>query len=65
MKSDSLLLRLKELEDQTWHLAWESLDQGQTHIYRSLVDIMERLVTLHFGKPTPENPAKVTNRLLT
>ena len=42
----SLRHKLEELKDKTWTLARDSLDQGETEVYRSLVDMTERLAGL-------------------
>ena len=39
-------LKIIQLKDQTWQIARESLDNGETRIYRSLTDIAERLTKL-------------------
>lgn len=38
--------QLTQLRDQAWTIARESIDRGETSIYRSLVEIVERLTIL-------------------
>ena len=46
MASDELRSMLVRLKEETWRLARMSLDEGQTRIYRSLVEMTERLASL-------------------
>ena len=50
--------KIVKLRDQTWQIARESLDGGETRVYRSLTDIAEKLTKLisSFDKsPIPIN----------
>jgi len=49
---------LIQLRDQTWRIARESLESKETHIYRSLTDIAEKLTNLI--KTTDKKPVTVT-----
>jgi hypothetical protein len=39
-------MKINQLRDQTWQIARESLDSGETRIYRTLTDIAEKLTKL-------------------
>jgi hypothetical protein len=53
MDTINLRMKLSELKDQTWQIARESLDQGDTLTYRTLTDFAERLTRLL--APLPNN----------
>ena len=38
--------KIIQLRDRTWQIARDSLDSGETHIYRTLTDITEKLTNL-------------------
>ena len=39
-------MKIIQLRDQTWQIARDSLDKGETRIYRTLTDIAEKLTNL-------------------
>lgn len=39
-------MKIIQLRDQTWQIARDSLDSGETRIYRTLTDIAEKLTSL-------------------
>lgn len=39
-------MKIIRLRDQTWQIARDSLDSGETRIYRTLTDIAEKLTSL-------------------
>ena len=39
-------MKIIQIRDQTWQIARDSLDSGETRIYRTLTDIAERLTNL-------------------
>ena len=39
-------MKIIQLRDQTWQIARDSLDSGETLIYRTLTDIAEKLTNL-------------------
>ena len=52
MATGELTPKLKELRDEAWQLARESLDEGDSHAYRTLVDMTERLTKLMVSSDT-------------
>ena len=56
MTTDNVASKLSRLKDDTWQLASEALEDGDTKTYRSLVDIVERLAELAAQREINRHP---------